>query len=317
MMIGGHEFKFADRESMLKLVGLAKSSLDASDTNVADAAAGFLGSYKITEDMFSAEGLLRFLESGRPQRIHAGMSGLAARGRLRDAIPWLLDRLKNNDPKLGSYYYKFRSDLEGEMEDWERAVLIQLFEATPLKTLETISISGVSGRLEKLPKECTGTLRKFLSEQLTNERKQWWAKQAERDKQGLLEPDYEVNCQALSEGIHLLDKLNDPADVLLLKSFLDHPAANLNVYSDGSSTLFFTARETAKVCLQGRNIEVSDSVVIRLEIKPTSPPRNHKEDFMRFVLTYDFAVMGLSLLVLAGAGLALQRIRARGEVFSS
>lgn len=317
MTIAAHEFKPAKKASMLKLAELAKASLDSNDTNVADAAAGFLGGYAITEEMISTKDILRFLESDRPLRINAGLSALAARGRLTEAIPWLLDRMKKNEPKLDGYYYKFRSSRQGEMEDWERVVLIQLFEGDPLKTLETISVSGVRGRLEKLPKECNGTLRRFLSEQLSDERRQWWANEAEQDKKGLLELDHEGNCQALSEGIYLLDTLDDPADVPLLKSLLDHPAANSNVYSGGSSTLFFTARETAKACLKRRKIAVPVSVVTRIELKPTPPPRNRTEDFMRYVLTHDFAIMGLSLTVLVGAGLALQRLRARDKVGSN
>jgi hypothetical protein len=188
----------------------------------------------------STEELLRFLKSDRTLRIHAGLSGLTARNRIRDAIPWLLDRMRKNDPQLESYYRRFLSSLHGDIEDWERGVLIHLLEADPLESLETISVHGVSRRLGKLPEEWAAILRGYLNEQLTDKRKQWWAEEAERDKRGQLEPDHEVNCQALSEGIRLLDTLNDPADVPLLQSLLEHPAANSIAYHDGSSTLGIT-----------------------------------------------------------------------------
>lgn len=86
-----------------------------------------------------------------------------------------------------------------------------------------------------LPKECAGRLPGCLTEQLSDERKQWWADEAERDKRGLLEPDHEVNCQVLSEGIRLLDALNNPADVQLLKSLLEHPAAHSKIFSNATT----------------------------------------------------------------------------------
>ncbi len=312
MTIGGHEFKPADNASVLKLVALAKASLDSSDTSVADAAAGFLASRIVTEDMFATEEFFCFLESNRMGRINAGLTGLETRNRMPEAIPWLLDRSKRNDPGLGRYYARFLFNTRGDIEDWEKAVLIHLLEADPLEALKTISVNQAYRRLGKLPEEWAGTLRDFLGKQISRERKQWWADEADRVKREQIKPDHRENGSALSVGIYLLDTLNDPVDVPLLKSFLEHPAASL--YQDSSGqTLFFVARMSAKTCLLRRKIAVPDSLVTRIEMKPTPPPRDRMEDFTRYVFTHDFAIMGLSLTVLVGAGLALQRLRARDK----
>lgn len=268
----GHESKRADDASVARLIELAKAALAASDPEIADAAAGFLGNGRVTEAMFPSAELVRLLESDRPLRILAGLYGLACRKRLRDAAPWLLARTEANDPHVADFYQACRPGLRGEIEDWERAVLIHLFEAAPLKTLGMISVNYVPDRQAKLPQECMIGLRRFLNDQLTDERKHWWKAAAERGQRGQLEREHQVDCQALSAGIRILDSLNDPADVPLLQSLLTHPAAQTDGYSDGSRTVFFTARDTAKGCLTRRHLKVPDSVVTKIQLKPPAPP---------------------------------------------
>ncbi len=316
----GFECNRVNRASLRRLVEMAKAALDSSEQEIADAAAGFLGSGGINESLFPTEEFVRFLQSDRPRQIHAGLAGLKARNRIREAIPWLSGRLSQNDPKAANYYRSFRSSLRGEMEELERDILIRLFEANPLHTLETISVFGVPGRVVRLPGECTELLRGYLTEQLTKERMQWWADEAERDMRRRLEPGRrleprrESNCQALSEGIRLLDVSNDPADVPLLQSFLKHPAAISSVHSNGSSTLHFSPRMRAKQCLERRNIKVPDSVVTRIDMKPPPPARDRSEDFVRYILRHDLPIMATSLAVLIGACIILRRKKSSNPV---
>lgn len=312
--MAGHESKPADKKSISRLVELAKASLGNSDPDIADEAAWFLVDGWATEEAFATEELLRFLQCDRDLRIRAGLFGLNARGRIREAMPWLMDRIHENDPNVAVYYYMATRGLRGEMEDWERTMLIYLFEREPLDTLATISVSGVLSRQEKLPRECIGRLRVFLNEQLSVKQKEWWTKLAAKDQQGRLDPEDQVSCQALSEGIRLLDAWEDPGDVPLLQSFLEHPSANSNVYSDGSMTVRFSARATAKACLKRRNIKVPDSVVTQIEMKPPLPPRDLSADFKRYILRHDLTIMIVSLGVFAGACMGLLRIKLRRNV---
>jgi hypothetical protein len=312
--MAGHESKPADKNSISRLVELAKASLGNSDPDIADAAAWFLVDGWATEEAFATEELLRFLQCDRDVRIRAGLFGLNARGRIREAMPWLMDRIHGNDPNVADYYHIVTRGLRGEMEDWERTMLIYLFEREPLETLTTISVFGAPYRQERLPRECMGRLRTFLNEQISHERKQWWAELTEKDKRGLLAPQDKVSCQALSEGIRILDGTDDPADVPLLQSFLEHPSANSNVYSDGSMTVHFSVRAMAKACLNRRNIKVPDSVVTQIVMQPPLPPRDLSADFKRYILRHDLTIMILSLGVFAGACIGLLRIKLRRNV---
>lgn len=91
IVFAGNDRRAADRRSVVELTELAKSTLSSGDGNLADAAAAFLARNS-TEDDFPAEGFLRFIESGRPDRISSGINGLSGRGKIQEAGPWLLDR---------------------------------------------------------------------------------------------------------------------------------------------------------------------------------------------------------------------------------
>jgi hypothetical protein len=291
--------------SLIRLVELAKESLDSGDEVLGDGAAGFLASRMVTEAMYPTEDLFAFLNSGREKRVHAGLSGLASRSRMREAIPWLISRMEASDPHLPGYYrrYLFRMGHKemkksAGFEAWETELVIHLFENDPLETLETLSVYGAGWRMGKPNEDFAGKLRAFLQGELSEKRKRWWRDATELDMLGRLERSREVNCQALGHGIRLLDALDDPADVPLLQALLAHPAANANIASDGSGTMFFTARYEAAHCLRRRKIAVPETLVTQIPIKPHAPSRDRTEDFMRFVLRHEWAIKGSGLAVL-------------------
>lgn len=315
MTISGREYRPAGNASILRLVDLArKSSFNSNDPDVADAAAGFLGNYNITEEMFPTQELFRFLKSNRPRQVHAALWGLYTRKRLSEAIPWLLGRVRENDSNVGEYYGGFIYGIRGDLGAWEKTVLSHLLEANPMEALTSMS----GRRIEKLPEEWAGPVRAFLTAQLTNERRKWWADRTERIKQEVTEPIRSERRQALSAvcaGISLLDTRNDPADVLLLESFLNHPAASLN-WDFSGGTLCFGPRVAAKQCLERREIKISDGVVTEIKLEPPPPPRDRMEDFMRYITNHESAIVGASLATLIGTFFALWRTRAQAHALS-
>jgi hypothetical protein len=307
----GHESKSADDASVARLVELAKAALASSDPDIADAAAGFLGKGRITEAMFPSAELVRLLETDRPLRIRAGLNGLASRKRVSDAAPWLLARVTANDPHLGDYYEICSPRLKGEVEDWERAVLLQLIEVAPLRTLAKLRWTVLRFRETKPPPDVIASVRRYLNEQLTDERKRWWQEAGERAKRGQLERVHDMNCQGLSGGIEFLGSLDDPVDVPLLQAMLEHPAEHQATYSDGSKRVWFVARDAAKSCLHRRHLKVPQSVVTAIEIKAPAPPQDRWEECATILRYHERFITATSLGVLSVASLTLWRIRAR------
>ena len=307
----GHESTAATDASVARLVELAMAALASSHPGIGDAAAEFLGNGRVTEVMLPSAELVRLLESDRPRRIHAGLAGLAARKRVSDAAPWLLARVKANDPHLGDYFETCWHGLRGEVEDWEQAVLLQLIEVDPLRTLNKLWGSLLRFRETKPPPDVVASVRRYLSEQLTDERKRWWQEAGDRAKRGQSERVHAMNCQGFSGGIAFLGSMEDPVDVPLLQAMLEYPAEHQETYSDGSKRVFFVAREPAKQCLIRRHLKVPQSVVVSFEIKAPAPPPDRLEEFEAILRYHELRIEATSLGVLSVASLTLWGIRAR------
>jgi hypothetical protein len=252
------------------------------------------------------------LASDRIRRIQAGLTGLAARKQVSEAGPWLMERIRANDPRIDAYFRWCLRAREVEIQEWERAMLVHLMKVRPLATLVTVSCNPPPYlRKETLPSESMETLRAFLHEQLTDERQRWWREAAERDRQGRLEPERERDCQGLSQGIAILDRLDDPADVPLLLKLLEHPAAQADFYSSGNGTLFYNARIAAEAGLKRRKIKLPGPVVTQVSVKLPAPPPEPSGGSMEFPGPYERPITGVTKAVLAAACLALWIIRLR------
>ena len=307
----GHESHAADDASVARLVKLAKYALASSNLEIADAAAGFLGNGRVTEEMFPSVALVWLLKSDRPRRIHAGLAGLAARKRVSDAAPWLLARVKANDPHLGDYYETCSPALRGEVEDWERVVLLHLIEVDPLRILAKLRWSVLRFREKKPPPDVIASVRRYLNEQLTDERKHWWQEAGDRAKRGQSERVHDINCEGFSGGIAFLGLIDDPVDVPLLQAMLEHPAEHQATYDDGSKRVWFVARDAATLCLHRRHLKVPQSVVTSVEIKAPAPPPDRLEEFAEILRYHELRIEATSLGVLSVASLTLWGIRAR------
>jgi hypothetical protein len=222
----------------------------------------------------------------------------------------LLDRAVIGDPEARTYYRMIRSRLRGAEKDWEESLIRHFFDEAPLETLALLSVYPRIDGVRKLPAACDGPLRKFLNDQLSADRRHWWNRFTERNKLGKLKPEEELYCQGLSHGIRLMDSWNNSDDTPTLLAFLDHPAADISNYSDGSlGTIFFTARDTARSCLVRRKIKTPDTLVTRIDIPKPVPPRDMRGDFERFVLRYESAFTAVGAIALLTGALTWWRIR--------
>lgn len=301
----------ADEPTVARLVELAEADLGSDDPEVGDAATGFLGNGRIAEELFPSRKYLGFLSSDRIRRIQAGLIGLSARQRTADAGPWLRERIKANDPLVHAYYKASLTFLHSGIQDWERDVLDHLMRVQPLETLVTFSVTSRPASKEKLSGEFMKSVRGFLNDQLTDERRQWWREAAERDLKGNLELVRESDCQGFRNGIRILDSLDDPADTQLLRALLDHPAANASFYTDGSGTLFFIAREAAAVCLKRRNVQIPDGLVTTIKLPPPAPSPVPATGFVGMLVRHKVLVI-VGVLAAIGAGsLLLAKLRLR------
>jgi hypothetical protein len=112
-----------------------------------------------------------------------------------------------------------------------------------------------------------------------------------------------------TKSIRLLDSFNDPEDIPLLKTFLNHPSVQLNTHSGTHGSLYYSARATAIEALERRKIEVPDSVITKIEIIPPPAARDFRGDFVRYVLKHDLIIMLSSALVSIGACICLLRLK--------
>ena len=311
--LAGHETKAVSEESRTKLIRLAIRTLDSPDPVLGDAAAIYLGNRKIEEDLFPAKRFQDFLLSGRPRRVSAGLGGLKLKNKVQEIGNWMVERVDANDPKIADYYqliYSYAGDVFG---DWERRVLLYLLEKDPLGTLKILSVSGRIRSGTRIPDEFVVLIRNFARDQLSSARREWWRELGERDQQGEIKQEEKLDCQALSEGIRMIDRYGDPADTLILEQFLDHPAATFSSDYDGSGILFFTARETAKQCLQRRRVQIPESIVTQIKIDSPISDRDHNENIMR----YGLPIVGIALFALVVAGLIVVKLRRKAGTAES
>jgi hypothetical protein len=308
-----HDAISADEKSLARIVTLAKATLSSGDEVLADAAAEFLAS-ATTDELFPSEGFHQFISTGRPSQIRSGINGLAHREKAEEIGPWLLERAMKKDPEARIYYRMIRTRLRGPEKDWEESLIHHFFDEDPLETLAMLSVYPRIDAVRKLPAVCDGPLRKFLNDQLSADRRHWWNRFTERNKLGQLKPEEELYCQGLSHGIRLMDSWNNSDDTPTLLAFLDHPAADISKYSDGSlGTIFFTARDTARSCLVRRKIKIPDTLVTRIDIPKPVPPRDMRGDFERFVLRYQSIFTAAGTIVLLASTFYWWRIKRKGR----
>jgi hypothetical protein len=304
-----HETKIANPETIARLVTLANATLKSGPEDLGDAAAEFLARIT-TEKLFPSEAFHQFIGTGRPARICSGINGLANRGLAQEIGPWLLERAMKGDREARTYYRMIRSRLRGPEKDWEESLVRHFFDEDSLKTLALLSVYPRTDAVRKLPAVCDGPLRKFLNDQLSADRRHWWNRFTERNKLGQLKPEEELYYQGLSHGIRLMDSWNNSDDTPTLLAFLDHPAADISKYSNGSlDTIFYTARDTARSCLVRRKIKIPDTLVTRIDIPKPVPPRDMRGDFERFVLRYESTFTAVGAIALLTGALSWWKIR--------
>ncbi len=265
------------RESLVRLVELATSVVETStDTVQVRCAAWFLASYSLDESLVPVSTFREFLESGKSELLESGLAGLAHRKLFDEGGEWLALHLEQVGSKVADCLTLVQPT-SGVPKEWEMKVIGRALEFDPLKVLASNASRLRAVPPDQFPEAWKTTLRQFLQQQFTQQNIASWKKRSDVCRN---EPDVHVlrtDFGRLDSALKLMNQWNDPADVELLRAFLDFPASTFLVSASGVGTMNFTARATAAECLASRNLQVPSGLVTKKLVALAAPEPGYRD----------------------------------------
>lgn len=265
----------ADQRSVKKLISLALLAVE-KNSKYASFAGNLLTSDWLTKQQLPDDQVDRLFGLGSPIAKQTALLVQASRDREK-AIRQFSAIFKDLPDHFGTVWYRLANH-KRPLEDWELPLFIHLLRTKPLS-----AYSALSSRYNR---HTSAALSLSLPDELLPLFREQLLKEATRPKVlGSILPEYDgdgrlirhdpetYNPYALSDGLSLLGRWEDPADTELIRKFLQHPGASYSRQDKATETKFYTVRERACRILKERNEPVPAEIVLKENI-----PARHLEE---------------------------------------
>lgn len=293
----GSDSNPCNEATLAALVGLADQTMRESDNARELRFAGlFLSSSSVQTRHFETQHVREYLASGKQPLIHTALKILAKRRASDEAGGWLRIHVKELGEDGPECYMEVLSQFQsnGPLAEWEPPVIEHLLESFPLETLAVAET-----RLRKLPPgiataKALLALRRFLKHELEPGRREWWKHAGEETQIDPFDNDAPCMIDGLTNGVCLLKTWGDASDMVLIRAYLDHPAARFYPAGRGIGKMVFGPRFAAKQILESAKLPVPKELVTE-KLVVIAKPQDPKTLFPAFPRAWKFAVVGFLL----------------------